>query len=590
VGSGRRTGRPVPHAEAPARGGAAAPGRGRWLGLTVVLSAAFMQLIDISIVNVAIPSIQRELGASYGQVQLVVALYQLAFGALLITGGRLGDIVGRKRMFMLGMAGFTVASLACGLAPSPGWLIAARVAQGLTSALLFPQVFSLVQAEFAPAERATAFGIAGAVIGAATIAGPLLGGVLIQADVAGLGWRPIFLVNVPIGIVALVAASRWLHESRGSGRTRLDLAGVAVVTPGLLLLVYPLVQGRAEGWPAWAFASLAAAVGVLAGFAWLERRVAARGGVPLVVPELFADRAFRVGILVSFVFFLGVPAFFLTFTVHLQVGLGFSALGAGLATLPFAVGSATASAASVRLAPRFGRPVLQVGSGLMVVGMLALIATIHLADLDLRSYQLAPALLVAGLGMGLVVAPLIDTVLAGIHGGAHGSASGVLSTMQQVGGAVGVALIGVAFFGLLSSGVGRAAAETAPRLRTELMERGVPPAVTDEVVAGFERCFRDRSRLQDPSAEPPSCRERSTAGAAWAARAGGPDPALLEQTVAHAAEHARGRLFTDAVRPTLLYEVAVFLATLGMLRRLPQHAARPAAGRRGGRPPGGPAA
>ncbi len=349
----------------------------RWIALAIVLTAAFMQLVDISIVNVAIPSVQRNLDATYSQVQWVLAGYQLAFAVTLITGGRLGDIFGRKRMFILGMAGFTLASALCGLAQSPGMLIASRVLQGLMGAIMFPQVLSVIQVSFPPRERATALGIFGATIGVATIAGPLVGGLLIQANLLGLDWRPIFLVNVPIGIASLTAAAFLLRESRSADARRLDLGGVALVTAGLLLLVYPLVQGRELGWPRWTFLSMAASVPVLALFALYERRKKRRDGSPLVDLDLFRQRPFVSGLLLSLIFFMGISAFFLTFTIYLQIGLGFTALHAGLTTVPFAIFSAIASGASVRLAPRLGTRVLHLGTLLLTSGMGAVILTIH---------------------------------------------------------------------------------------------------------------------------------------------------------------------------------------------------------------------
>ncbi|HEX3211570.1 MAG TPA: MFS transporter, partial [Actinomycetota bacterium] len=420
----------------------------RWVALAVVLIAGFMQLVDISIVNVAIPSIQRDLDATYSQIQWVLAGYQLAFAVMLITGGRLGDIFGRKRLFMVGMTGFTLASALCGLAQSPSMLIASRVLQGLFGAVMFPQILSVIQVTFPPKERAGAFGLFGATIGLATITGPLVGGLLIEANLAGLEWRPIFLVNVPIGIAALAAATRFLAESKAPRALRLDLVGVAIVTAGLLLLVFPLVQGRDLDWPLWTFLSMAAAVPVLAGFAAYERRKKARDGSPLVDPDLFRQRSFVPGLAVAGIFFMGIPAFFLMFSLWLQIGLGFSALHAGLTGVPFAVGSALASAASVRLVPTLGRRILSVGSLLLVAGMGALIWTVDRYGGAVHSWQLLPALLVCGLGLGCVIAPLVNVILAGIRGQDAGAASGVLTTVQQGGGAVGVALIGVIFFGL----------------------------------------------------------------------------------------------------------------------------------------------
>jgi EmrB/QacA subfamily drug resistance transporter len=537
----------------------------RWVALAVVLVAGFMQLVDISIVNVAIPSIQRDLDATYSQIQWVLAGYQLAFAVTLITGGRLGDIFGRKRLFMLGMAGFTLASALCGLAQSPEMLIGSRFLQGVMGAVMFPQVLSVIQVAFPPRQRGAAFGIFGATIGLATITGPLVGGLLIEADLLGLGWRPIFLVNVPIGIGALVAAALYLGESRAPRALRLDLAGVVLATGGLLLLVYPLVQGRDLGWPAWTFASMAASVLVLAAFAAWERRKKALDGSPLVDLALFRQRAFVAGLLVAAIFFMGIPAFFLTFTLWLQVGLGFSALHAGLTGVPFAVGSALASTASVRLAPRLGRRILTLGTLLLAVGMGAVMWTVDRYGGGTHSWQLIPALAICGLGLGCVVAPLVNVVLAGVRGQDAGAASGVLTTAQQVGGAVGVALIGVIFFGLLSSHAAGVTADLAPRLGADLRAAGLATPASGQVVAGFEACFQDRASAKDPSAVPPSCQR-------VAARGQGRDP--VGRVVAATAEVARKRSFSDAFARTLLFEVAVFLLCLLLTFLLPDPRAR----------------
>jgi EmrB/QacA subfamily drug resistance transporter len=565
---------PTTTAEPGRASGAADPKR--WVGLAVVLIAGFMQLVDISIVNVAIPSIQRDLDATYSQIQWVLAGYQLAFAVMLITGGRLGDIFGRKRLFMIGMAGFTLASALCGLAQSPGMLIGSRVLQGLMGAVMFPQILSVIQVTFPPKERAGAFGLFGATIGLATITGPLVGGLLIQADLFGLQWRPIFLVNVPIGVLALAAAARYLIESRAPRALRLDPIGVTIITAGLLLFVYPLVQGRDLDWPLWTFLSMAAAVPVLVLFGVYERHKKRLDGSPLIDLDLFRQRSFVPGLAVAGIFFMGIPAFFLTFSLWLQIGLGFTALHAGLTGIPFAVGSAVASAASVRLAPALGRRILSVGSLLLVAGMAALIWTVDRYGGAIHSWQLIPALLVCGLGLGSVVAPLVNVVLAGIRGQDAGAASGVLSTVQQVGGAVGVAMIGVIFFGLLGSQAAGVADDVIPGLRAELQGAGLPPAVTQQVAAGFRTCFEDRSNAKDPSAVPASCAR---------AQAQGQSQPQLAQVVGATADTARRQNFSRAFQRTLLFEIGVFLASFLLVFLLPQargeeagrHAEAPAA-------------
>jgi EmrB/QacA subfamily drug resistance transporter len=571
---------PARHREPPTE-----PDPRRWIALAVVLTAAFMQLVDISIVNVAIPSIQRDLGATYGEIELVIAFYQLAFAALLITGGRLGDIAGRRRMFMIGLTGFTLASLACGLARSPDLLVVARVVQGSFSAMMFPQVAAVIQTNFPVPERGAAFGVLGATIGLATIMGPLLGGVLIDADVAGLDWRPIFLVNIPVGVAALGFAARFLPESRADRPPKLDLVGVALVTLALGALVYPLVEGRSLGWPWWSFATMAAGGLLLGVFALVQRRKGERGEDPLVPPALFADRAFTVGLLTAMVFFLGVGAYFLTFSLWLQIGLGFDPLGAGLAGLPFAVGSALGSAASVRLVPRLGNRALLVGAAMLTLGMLGVMGTIELVGTGLRGWQLAPVLLVCGLGMGQVIAPLLNAILAGVQRRNAGAASGVLSTANQVGGAVGVAVVGVLFFTLLASAANGATATVVPQVRRDLAAAGVPAPEADRIVRGFAACARDRADSSDPTAEPASCRALGASqaagrtGADQPPRASGTDQAVVGRILAAAGVTVREDTFTSAFQRVLIWEVIVFAVTFMLLTRLPtpERPARPEA-------------
>ncbi|MFC0528104.1 MFS transporter [Phytohabitans kaempferiae] len=417
--------------------------RRRRLALLVILLALFMDLLDNTIVNVALPPIQRELGASPSELQWVAAGYALSFALALITGGRLGDIFGRKRVFQVGVASFTLASALCGLAQTPGQLVAARVAQGVGAALMVPQVLSIIQVLFPPGERAKAMAAFGALAGVAVVGGPILGAVLTDGDVAGLGWRSIFLVNLPVGLFVLVAAALVVPESKAEHANRLDLPGVALVTLGLLLLVYPLVQGRELGWPLWTFASLAGSVVVLAGFVAYQRR---RVDSPLVVLDLFRHRSFAGGLLVSLLFFGGVMGYFLVFTVYLQSGQGFSVLRAGLAGIPWGAAVPLFAGLSLGLfAPRLGRSALQLGLLLVTASMVWQMA---LAGPDVSVLSLAPALVVGGAGMGLIVALLFDFTLADVPVRDAGSASGLGTTVQQVGAAVGIAAIGAVFFAL----------------------------------------------------------------------------------------------------------------------------------------------
>ena len=525
------------------------------LVLGIVLTAVFMQLLDVSIVNVAIPSIQRDLGASYSSVQLVLAGYQLAFACILITAARLGDIHGRRRLFMLGMTLFTLASLACGLAPTALTLVLSRIVQGLSSGLMFPQVLAVIQVTFAPRERGKAFGTLGATIGLATILGPLVGGLLIKANLFGSDWRAIFLVNLPVGISALVLAFRELPESTAPDKPRLDLPGAALVTTGLFLLVFPLTEGRERGWPWWIYLMLIAAAPLLVTFVLLQRRKTAANTGPLVQMTLFSNRSFWTGALLSAVFFLGVPPFFFSLSLYLQVGLGFSALHSGLTTFPFAIGSGLASARSDALTRRLGTGVLAVGCALLAASMLALIVVLHAVGTDLSGWELAPVLFVAGLGLGLFIAPISNLVLAKITGREAGSASGVLSSVQQIGGSLGVALIGILLFGLLGAHAATAAAGSAGQLRRDLAAAGLPAPAVSAAVARYETCFDRQAHASDPSRRPAGC----TGPAGPAARA-----------FARAGRDANATNFLHAIERTLLFEVAVFLLALGLVRLLPK--------------------
>ncbi|MYT31957.1 MULTISPECIES: MFS transporter [unclassified Streptomyces] len=416
--------------------------------LALILTGAFVAVLDTFIVMVAAPAIQADLHASDADVQLILAGYQLTYAIALITGARLGDRFGRKRLFQWGMALFTLSSVGCALAPGAGVLIAARLAQGFSAAAMFPQVFAMLQVLVPAERRARAFGALGAVIGIAGAVGQLLGGVLVSADLFGSSWRPIFWVNVPVGLVALVLTARHVPETRAPEARRLDLPGAGVLTLALGLLIVPLVEGRAAGWPRWAWCSLAASVLAFVAFAFVERRVDASGGAPLVRLRLFRERPFAVGMTLVLLTYAGINSFFLIFSLTLQDGLGQNALGAGLFYLPFAVVFFAASLLAGRLA-RFGRRVLQAGALLVFLGFAGTVAMTTLAGPELTAWYLVPTLALVGAGNGLLVTPLLSAVLAGVRPEETGMASGVLSTGQQVGGAVGVAVIGVLFYGAL---------------------------------------------------------------------------------------------------------------------------------------------
>jgi EmrB/QacA subfamily drug resistance transporter len=478
----------------------------RWLTLIILLLAAFMNLLDVSIVNIAIPSIQRDLNASYADVQWALAGYTLAYALVLITGGRLGDTFGRKRLFLIGVTGFTIMSALCGAAQSPGQLIAFRVAQGAMGAIMVPQVLAVIQVIFPPAERIKALAGFGVTAGLGTVSGPLLGGLLIQHNLFGLDWRPIFLINVPVGILAVIASAALVRESRASRPPKLDPVGVVLVSAALLLLLYPLVQGRQLGWPGWTFVSMAASAPVFALFVWWEQVKTRRDGSPLVPLRLFSHREFSVGMAIALTFFLGIASFGLVLTLFLQLGLGFTALHAGLTFLPFSLGILVSSGAAARLAPRFGRGVTMIGALIMAGGMAGLIATVHHYGAAVTTWELVPGLVGAGLGLGAVIAPLADIVLDRVPHKDAGSASGVFNTGLQLGNSIGIAVIGVIFFALLGSQSGPAVSTVAPALRSQIVAAGVPAQNAGRLEAQFRTCLHDRLVASDPTVTPASCK------------------------------------------------------------------------------------
>jgi EmrB/QacA subfamily drug resistance transporter len=429
----------------------------QWRALWVVLIGAFMAILDTFIVLVAAPAIQADLHASNAELQLVVVAYQLTYAIALITGARLGDLYGRKRLFMSGMALFTLSSVVCAVAPTTTTLIVARLVQGISAALMFPQVFAIIQVLLPPAQRHRAFSALGATIGVSTILGQLVGGLLIAANLFGTSWRPVFWVNVPIGVITLLLAAKLVPESRAATARKLDLPGLAALTVAMFLLIVPVVQGRQLGWPLWTWLSLAASVPAFVLFAVIERRVEARGAAPLVSLRLFRDRSFTLGIALVIVAYAGVNSFFLVLSLMLQDGLGQNALGAGLSYTPLAAAFFATSLLAGKLTPRYGRRVLEVGSVISGLGFIATMVLALTTGPSLNIGLLMPGLVVVGVGNGLLLPQLLNTVLSRIGPNEVGMASGVLSTGQQVGGALGVAVIGVLFFSALGGPGGQVA-------------------------------------------------------------------------------------------------------------------------------------
>ncbi|MFZ0130254.1 MAG: MFS transporter [Candidatus Dormiibacterota bacterium] len=557
-GAGAQRGAPTPPASE--------PDPRRWLALASVMTALFMVLLDVSIVNVAIPAIRSNLAANNADIQFVIAGYGLAYAVLLITGGRLGDIFGRKRLFIIGMSGFVIASALCGLAQSAIMLDLSRVLQGAMAAMMYPQVLSVIQVTFPPQERARVFGLVGAVIGMATITGPLVGGLIIRDDITGGSWRWIFLVNLPIGIGALIAATRLITESRAPNATRLDVGGVILATAGILLLVYPLVEGQVAGWPAWTFICMALSPVMLALFILYERSLPSTR-FPLVQLSLFRIRSFSVGVAISALFIAGIPAFFFTFSLMLQVGLGFSALNAGLTTIPWSMASAFASFMSTRVAPRLGKWTIAIGSALLVVGILGVILTLLIVGTKVTGWDLIPAFLISGLGLGTVIAPLLNIILSGVPSRDAGSASGVLTTFQQLGGAIGVAVVGVVFFGLLSSRATPAVAAVTPQLQSQLAAANLPAPQADAAISKFAACFKELASSSDPTAPIPGC---PTASATTS------NP--VDRAFAEAAQTALAQDFVTSVERILYFNVGFWALTGVLSMLLPRVRPQPVAG------------
>ncbi|MFC8453720.1 MFS transporter [Kitasatospora sp. NPDC057223] len=438
--------------ETPVETPRAAPHPGRWLILAVMLVAEVMDLLDASIVNVAGPALEQSLGASPVGLQWVIGGYALTLGAGLVLGGRLGDRFGRRTMFLIGLASFTATSLLCAVAPSIEVLIACRLLQGAAGAMLLPQGLGLLRENFSGAELTKVFGIFGPVLGLGGIIGPVLGGGLISGDLFGLGWRSVFLVNLPIGLAALAVAAKVVPKRPGDRTLRIDTVGAALVAVSCALLVLPLNQGQQDGWPLWTWLSLAASAVGFGLFAAQQRRTAVRGREPLVAPALLRKRAFTVGLGGIALFFAGLVGSQLVLTLYLQIGRQFTAGEAGLGNLPLAVGTAIGGAVSgAFLAERIGRSVLQVGPVVQLAG--AALLWFELDDSGSFSiWGIVPGVTVCGIGAGLVIAALFSFVLGAVDDDEIGSASGVLSAVQSVGGSIGVAVFGSVFFAQAEAG------------------------------------------------------------------------------------------------------------------------------------------
>ncbi|MCS5734326.1 MFS transporter [Herbiconiux daphne] len=486
--------------------------RRAWQALIVLLAGMFIALLDTTIVNVALPSIRSSIDASEATLSWIISGYALAFGLALIPAGRVGDRIGHKWVFFTGIALFTAASLACGLAQNDVQLVMARVVQGLAGGIFVPAVTAYIQLLFPPRSRGKAFAIMGAVIGVSSALGPIVGGLIIQAFGAENGWRLVFGVNLPIGVATLIAAAILLPKrseaiavgdaangrragapdaatqasapapaagahttapapaaaahttapAPAAGKAGLDWIGLVLISGALVALLVPLIQGQDEGWPLWTYLSIAGGVVLLVAFGAWEVAYTKRGRSPLVPPRLFRHPAFTGGVILALVYFAAFTSIFFTISILWQAGLGHTALESGVVSIPFAIGSIVGSALSSRLAQRLGRTVLVIGTAAVVVGLawiwLVLLLT---SPADLTNWELILPLLIAGLGNGLFIAPNAQFIVATVDRAEAGAASGVISAMQRVGSAIGIAVIGSVFFGtLVISGQDAAAVAT----------------------------------------------------------------------------------------------------------------------------------
>ncbi len=497
--------------------------------------ATFMDMLDGSIVNVALPAIQHGMGASFVQLQWITAGYVFAFALTLITGGRLGDIYGRRRMFQLGVLGFVITSFLCGVAANPEMLVASRLAQGLAAGLMVPQVMSIIHVTFPDKEKGAVFAIQGTIGGLAATIAPLVGGLLVAANIFGWEWRTVFLVNVPIGLIGYALGWKFINESKAPYKIRLDLVGVVLATVSLTALLFPLTFGRELHWPAWSFVLMAASVVGFLGFIAYERAKQRRDGMPLVPLSLFKSRSFSAALALMLGMFTFTGMFMLALYLFMQEGLGFSPLRTGVTLLAFCIGAfITASASVIALVPKFGRAVLQVGAVVIAIGV-----TVFLLMLspDVTSWGMVPGLLLIGLGFGMTATPIALFALQEVPHQDAGAASGLINTKQQLGFAVGISVVTLAFFAPLAANGTANAESLAPQVRQELVAAGVADARADELAGAFKVCTTN-NLAGTPEAAAAACATLQQDGQA---------KAIADKYTQQAANTS----FTDAFRTTL---------------------------------------
>ncbi|MCF8569190.1 MFS transporter [Gordonia sp. HY002] len=418
-------------------------GRARTIALVCLLAASFMELMDATVVNVALHTIADDLGASATALQWIVAGYPLAYAIGLVLGARLGDRFGRRQLFMLGLVAFGAASLACGLAGTPEQLVVFRLVQGAAAALMVPQVLTNIQVLYPPAERGRAMGLFTSIIGIAAVAGPVLGAVITDGDWFGLSWRPVFLINVPIAVVAVIAARAFIPETHADRPAPITLGSVALLGGSLAAVMAPITLGPENDWPAWGFIVIAAGVAGLVLFAYRQWIAERTGYVPMVPPSVFATASFRNGVLAFAALFIPTGGYFLVQSLHMQLAHGWSVLHTGLMWIPFSIAVPIAAGLSATiLAQRFGKHVLQVGAVVLITGITSMIVANESAH---PAAWFTVALIIAGLGFGLIVGAAGLLVLNDVPVAQAGAASGVFNTVQALSVAVGAAVIGTVY-------------------------------------------------------------------------------------------------------------------------------------------------
>ena len=535
------------------------------IALLIVAFAFVMDLLDSTIVNIAIPSIQANLGASYATIQWLIAGYSLTFALLLITGGRMGDVFGYKKIFLIGIAGFTVASLLTGIAPNAGFLVVARLIQGAMAALMVPQVMSLMQVMFEPKERGSVMGMFGMLGGLAASLGPIIGGLLIKANLFGWDWRPIFLINLPVGIVAMIAGFKYLPNGKSVHPLHIDIKGTLLIILALSLLVFPLIEGRDLNWPIWSIIMLATSLPAFMFFAWYEIRKDKRDKSALIVPSLFKVRTFISGIGLNLIVESVMIGYFLTATLVLQAGLGYSPIKAALTGVPTAVGMSIGFAVlGQKMIKKFGRTVISIGATIFTVGLVTTswIFTHYL--LNAHPWQFIPGLLLVGIGLSLIMVPIFSAALQDVDSTHAGSASGILNAVQQVGAAIGIAIIGVIFFGQLNQGAYKSFDDVAPSLRKDLSALHVPASVQSQIVSQTRACFHDRSTEKDANVVPESCQQAQASAPAGAASQ------KVSAAIAHSAKAANAHNFASGFRSAVIYVILLLIVVSGLSFLLPK--------------------